>query len=109
MNTPPTILAVIRVNISGRTNCSFLRTKVRIVRKRRADLNTHPVHSSSITVKLIVILAMPPRTAAAPIRAYVLLKASFGCSRKAKFPNSRPKAAPDSRLGTNKPDGTAMP
>ena len=43
--------AVIKVSIRGKTNCSF------------------PVHSRRITVRLIVIRAMPPRTAAAPMSA----------------------------------------
>jgi hypothetical protein len=60
-------------------------------------------------VRLTVIRAMPPRTAAAPTKAYVLLKARLGYNLRAKFPNKRPNAAPDSRLGTKSPDGTAMP
>jgi hypothetical protein len=57
----------------------------------------------------LVVCIMPPRTTAAPAATYVLLNAKLSHVFSAKLPNSRPKAAPESRLGTKSAGRTAMP
>lgn len=69
-----------------------------------------PVASVTMTVKLKVILKIPPRVAAAPMRAYFPGSTlSPGNIVAIPIPTSRPQAAPIKRLGINKPLGIARP
>ena len=69
-----------------------------------------PQASKTITQPAMVILAIPPRIAAAPIKAYVPESATYpGNPQFNQWPIRRPKQAPDHNVGTTKPAGHNTP